>query len=142
MMWCERGDSNPHGLPRQILSLVRLPISPLSHFAGHEIDDNRRPLGLHEDGLGFVWNPGKYIRAFRHQRYAGAGWETIENSGNRRLRAPKSTGGQIPELVVGNARHVKEELIFLPGERQLLQLPLVDLDIRAPDFIQEAVVAG
>ncbi len=23
--WCERGDLNPHGLPRQILSLVRLP---------------------------------------------------------------------------------------------------------------------
>jgi hypothetical protein len=30
--WCERGESNPHGFPRQILSLVRLPISPLSHF--------------------------------------------------------------------------------------------------------------
>ena len=30
-IWCERGDSNPHGLPRQILSLVRLPIPPLSH---------------------------------------------------------------------------------------------------------------
>jgi hypothetical protein len=29
--WCERGDSNPHGLPRQILSLVRLPVPPLSH---------------------------------------------------------------------------------------------------------------
>ena len=28
--WCERGESNPHGLPRQILSLVRLPIPPLS----------------------------------------------------------------------------------------------------------------
>ena len=28
--WCERGDSNPHGLTRQILSLVRLPIPPLS----------------------------------------------------------------------------------------------------------------
>ena len=30
-LWCERGDSNPHGFPRQILSLVRLPIPPLSH---------------------------------------------------------------------------------------------------------------
>jgi hypothetical protein len=29
--WCERGDSNPHGFTRQILSLVRLPIPPLSH---------------------------------------------------------------------------------------------------------------
>jgi hypothetical protein len=28
--WCERGDSNPHGFTRQILSLVRLPIPPLS----------------------------------------------------------------------------------------------------------------
>ena len=31
LVWCERGDSNPHGFPRQILSLVRLPIPPLSH---------------------------------------------------------------------------------------------------------------
>ena len=30
--WCERGDSNPHGFTRQILSLVRLPIPPLSRF--------------------------------------------------------------------------------------------------------------
>ena len=30
--WCERGESNPHGFPRQILSLVRLPIPPLSHI--------------------------------------------------------------------------------------------------------------
>jgi hypothetical protein len=30
--WCERGDLNPHGLLRQILSLVRLPISPLSQL--------------------------------------------------------------------------------------------------------------
>ena len=38
--WCERGDSNPHGLPRQILSLVRLPISPLSHFDGSQHSQN------------------------------------------------------------------------------------------------------
>jgi hypothetical protein len=31
-VWCERGDSNPHGFPRQDLNLVRLPISPLSHI--------------------------------------------------------------------------------------------------------------
>src|SRR5262249_13940032 len=30
IVWCERGDSNPHGFTRQILSLVRLPIPPLS----------------------------------------------------------------------------------------------------------------
>ena len=28
--WCERGDLNPHGFPRWILSPVRLPIPPLS----------------------------------------------------------------------------------------------------------------
>jgi hypothetical protein len=32
VFWCERGDSNPHGFTRQILSLVRLPIPPLSHL--------------------------------------------------------------------------------------------------------------
>src|SRR6185295_18319443 len=32
-VWCERGDSNPHGLPRQLLRLVRLPIPPLSRTA-------------------------------------------------------------------------------------------------------------
>ena len=32
--WCERGDSNPHGLPHRILSPARLPVPPLSpsHF--------------------------------------------------------------------------------------------------------------
>src|ERR1700679_3012473 len=29
--WCERRDSNSHGLPHQILSLARLPIPPHSH---------------------------------------------------------------------------------------------------------------
>ena len=32
-LWCERGDSNPHPLRDQILSLARLPIPPLSHIA-------------------------------------------------------------------------------------------------------------
>src|SRR5262245_52211652 len=31
-LWCERGDSNPHTLRYQILSLARLPIPPLSHL--------------------------------------------------------------------------------------------------------------
>ena len=30
--WCERGDSNPHGLPRWNLNPVRLPIPPLSQL--------------------------------------------------------------------------------------------------------------
>ena len=29
--WCERRDSNSHGLPHQVLSLARLPIPPHSH---------------------------------------------------------------------------------------------------------------
>ena len=33
--WCERRDSNPHGFTRQILSLVRLPIPPLSHASNY-----------------------------------------------------------------------------------------------------------
>ena len=35
--WCERGDSNPHGFTRQILSLVRLPIPPLSQRVPQKI---------------------------------------------------------------------------------------------------------
>jgi hypothetical protein len=35
--WCERGDSNPHGFTRQILSLVRLPIPPLSQSRGYSL---------------------------------------------------------------------------------------------------------
>jgi hypothetical protein len=41
--WCERGDSNPHGFIRQILSLVRLPIPPLS-----QRPDYTKPLGSFE----------------------------------------------------------------------------------------------
>jgi hypothetical protein len=40
--WCERGDSNPHGFTRQILSLVRLPIPPLSHDYAGVCDQLRR----------------------------------------------------------------------------------------------------
>ena len=29
-VWCERGDLNPHAIGRKILSLVRLPVPPLS----------------------------------------------------------------------------------------------------------------
>jgi hypothetical protein len=35
--WCERGDSNPHGFTRQILSLVRLPIPPLSRKRNYRV---------------------------------------------------------------------------------------------------------
>ncbi len=30
--WCERGDSNPSGLPHRILSPARLPVPPLSQY--------------------------------------------------------------------------------------------------------------
>ena len=42
--WCERGDSNPHGFPRQILSLVRLPIPPLSHMLFQSVNGERGRL--------------------------------------------------------------------------------------------------
>src|ERR1700730_5295393 len=54
--WCERGESNPHGFPRQILSLVRLPIPPLSHrghnslsrlFCGSHRQRTRSPTTAH-----------------------------------------------------------------------------------------------
>ena len=50
--WCERGDLNPHGFTRQILSLVRLPIPPLSHSVLLLVSStllaastSRRPIG-------------------------------------------------------------------------------------------------
>jgi hypothetical protein len=44
--WCERGDLNPHGFTRQILSLVRLPIPPLSHltFSATYLDYSSSPF--------------------------------------------------------------------------------------------------
>ena len=43
-IWCERGDLNPHGLLRQNLNLVRLPISPLPRRA------RCQPLGYGKEG--------------------------------------------------------------------------------------------
>ena len=39
--WCERGDSNPHTLRYQILSLARLPIPPLSQFITSDSEHER-----------------------------------------------------------------------------------------------------
>ncbi len=36
-IWCERGDSNPHGFPRRILSPVRLPDSATLAFYFHAV---------------------------------------------------------------------------------------------------------
>jgi hypothetical protein len=43
--WCERGDSNPHGVTRQILSLVRLPIPPLSQVCTNDIKKQHLAIG-------------------------------------------------------------------------------------------------
>ena len=52
--WCERRDSNPHGFPRQILSLVRLPIPPLSQAHVMPQSSSRSRLKIerkaHENG--------------------------------------------------------------------------------------------
>ena len=47
--WCERGDSNPHGFTRQILSLVRLPIPPLSHLAETAPQGTGTAIGQHDN---------------------------------------------------------------------------------------------
>ena len=44
--WCERGDSNPHPLRDQILSLARLPIPPLSHGTHYIVQE----IAAHEQG--------------------------------------------------------------------------------------------
>ena len=48
--WCEKGDSNPQGLPRQILSLVRLPVPPFSQADGKTADRTRALSAVAVDG--------------------------------------------------------------------------------------------
>ncbi len=43
-VWCERGDSNPHGLPRRILSPVRLPNSATLAGSRHVVPDGPSAL--------------------------------------------------------------------------------------------------
>ena len=57
--WCERRDSNPHGLPRQILSLVRLPIPPLSRLMSI----------YHRSSIAFE----RHLPSARHLVWAGLG---------------------------------------------------------------------
>jgi hypothetical protein len=66
MDWCERGDSNPHGFTRQILSLVRLPIPPLSRIYRNLLIRQNMLLRLpscllcetHSDEWHFWWHFG------------------------------------------------------------------------------------
>jgi hypothetical protein len=50
--WCERRDSNSHGLPHWNLNPARLPVPPHSHIAarqsvkGIDIDDSCQEKGL------------------------------------------------------------------------------------------------
>ena len=66
--WCERGDSNPHGLPRRNLNPVRLPIPPLSQsgFAA------RAPPTERDAGHGFTV-PGRGAAAVGVEPRGGVG---------------------------------------------------------------------
>ena len=84
-LWCERGDSNPHGFPRQILSLVRLPIPPLSQ---------KRGLIVYFFGL----KRGRYrkeyfTRTVRRQNGAAKGTQQFRATARAELR---ENVGQVP----------------------------------------------
>ena len=55
--WCERGDSNPHGLPHWHLKPARLPVPPLSHvpataqyIASEAAASDRQGMRCHSQG--------------------------------------------------------------------------------------------
>ena len=51
IVWCEWPESNWHGLRRQILSLLCLPISPHSHFWWALLESNQPPADYESDAL-------------------------------------------------------------------------------------------
>ena len=59
--WCERRDSNPHGFTRQILSLVRLPIPPLSHGPASTVYTDRQPSWI-DDRRWSLWRNSRGLR--------------------------------------------------------------------------------
>jgi hypothetical protein len=65
--WCERGDSNPHGFTRQILSLVRLPIPPLSRCREYSL---LCLIAVGKDALVLVREFGD-LHVIRLQQFAG-----------------------------------------------------------------------
>src|SRR5437764_5859973 len=64
---CERGDSNPQAFRRQILSLVRLPVSPLSRLRVYttkvtRVDRQIRPTASERDAYGETHGPFRAVK--------------------------------------------------------------------------------
>ena len=98
--WCERGELNPHGLPRQILSLMRL---PFRHSRTHGCacmterkwsrcrDLNPGPLGPEPSALPNCATP----RPRAHTRHI----HSIEHGFTRVKRFPESVSDSVSESV-------------------------------------------
>lgn len=68
LIWCWRGESNPQGdKPRQILSLLRLPVPPLQH--GRDLSPD----------------PSILARSAAQRQPARAGWQRCAAGGVKRM---------------------------------------------------------
>src|SRR5690606_5805044 len=96
-IWCERGDSNSHGLPHWILSPARLPIPPLSPkrqpglIINGPVKGPGRKKSLQEDPEGL-------------DESAGYGFGPRGRGG----RLPRAAAGARGPLLDGLAGHVRE----------------------------------
>src|SRR5712691_3958876 len=85
-LWCERGESNPHGLSHWILSPARLPVPPLSH-ADHTMRCTA-PLAQAQHPLQMVPPGGVTVR----EDSATLGWRPPGPKARARSRTQNNTG--------------------------------------------------
>ncbi len=86
-VWCERGDSNPHGLPHRILSPARLPVPPLSR--GHHPSAGQAP-DLHRQA------PAPRLTAASGHPMPPCGFGLVATAGGDGRMDPKGGGAPAP----------------------------------------------
>jgi Flagellar biosynthesis protein, FliO len=129
--WCERGDLNPHGFPRQILSLVRLPIPPLSRPPALRAEAAFRVTSVGA-GIAFSYSAPRMDRASRFSRCLVWGRPSRPSS----LRQSK-IAQQVDGRPIGPGRRVQivrpsRRLQVLSGEPDIRRLATKDETPRRP----------
>src|SRR5665213_4534005 len=123
--WCGGGDLNPHALRRQILSLVRLPISPPPHWGriglsgGHLIVSRLIPAGAGaDDALPGYFDPG----GSSGRSHAGTGCRRLtilpaSQTAARRYGAARSSLSKT--RTCGSSRNAARRLVRMRGYRAI-----------------------
>jgi CheY-like chemotaxis protein len=160
--WCERGDSNPHGLPRQILSLVRLPIPPLSRKSRlivTELAKSKTRRGRYRllliasraEPASFRLGPmncilivddNAVIRRSLRGIFENEGWEVCGEAGNGREAIAKAQELHPDLVVLDVSMPIMNGMEAAPELRRVLpHTPIVLFSVHA-DAIPEADVAA